>query len=199
MKDIYYEGNLNEDINNLNENFDFMNCMAVYIIIHIFTFLILGGIAIKFNILMPVDIVKYIIIFGIYTPISSFVSSIYKKFKYFKKTNISNRNIDSLVDSLDKIGLSTDKERVLDAEVTEEVTNSKTKDDNGNLIAKKKKIVNYFYLLDNEDKIKVLKQVRNEVIKNKEKISLNSMQMLENKDLENMELPVKKVLILKDE
>ena len=51
---------------------------------------------------------------------------------------------------------------------------------------------------DNNDKIRVLKQIKREIISNKTKINSNSLSLLEDKDLEGKELPVRKTLVLKE-
>ena len=56
---------------------------------------------------------------------------------------------------------------------------------------------NNFYLLDKDDKIKVLKQIEEYIKSNKKKTSSISLDLLEDDDLKKHELPVYKTLIKK--
>lgn len=80
--------------------------------------------------------------------------------------------------------------------MTEEVTKSVTSGDKGEVLSKKEIITKYFYLLDKDDKIKVLKQIE-EYIKAIRKTSSISLDLLEDDDLKKHELPVYKTLIKK--
>ena len=89
------------------------------------------------------------------------------------------------------------KERIVDSEMTEEVTKSVTSGDKGEVLSKKEIITKYFYLLDKDDKIKVLKQIEEYIKSNKKKTSSISLDLLEDDDLKKHELPVYKTLIKK--
>ena len=78
---------------------------------------------------------------------------------YKKNANNAKRNVSSLINELENNNISVTKERIVDSEMTEEVTKSVTSGDKGEVLSKKEIITKYFYLLDKDDKIKVLKQL----------------------------------------
>lgn len=199
MKDIYYEGDLSKDIESIDNDFNFWKSMGINFLIKIVAFTIMGIIALKLNILTSTSIVKYIVLCTVIGTTTTIGETIHNKYKHISDVSTANKNINSLVNTLNENGLSTSKDKIIDAEITEEITNSRTKGNDGKLVSKRKKIIEYFYLLDNEDQIKVLKQIKNEVIKNKEKISVISMQMLEEEDLRKIEIPVRKTLVLRND
>ena len=199
MKDIYYEGDLSKDIESIDNDFNFWKSMGINFLIKIVAFAIMGIIALKLNILTSASIVKYIVLCTVVGTTTTIGETIHNKYKHISDVSTANKNINSLVNTLNENGLSTSKDKIIDAEITEEITNSRPKGHDGKLVSKRKKIIEYFNLLDNEDQIKVLKQIKNEVIKNKEKISVTSMQMLEEEDLKKIEIPVRKTLVLRND
>lgn len=199
MKDIYYEGDLSKDIESIDNDFNFWKSMGINFLIKIVTFTIMGIIALKLNILTSTSTIPYIVFCTVVGTTTAIGETIHNRNKHIKNVSTANKNINSLVNTLNENGLSTSKDKIIDAEITEEITNSRTKGNYGKLVSKRKKIIEYFYLLDNEDQIKVLKQIKNEVIKNKEKISVTSMQMLEEEDLRKIEIPVRKTLVLRND
>lgn len=199
MKDIYYEGDLSKDIESIDNDFNFWKSMGINFLIKIVVFTIMGIIALKLNILTSTSTIPYIVFCTVVGTTTTIGETIHNRNKHIKNVSTANKNINSLVNTLNENGLSTSKDKIIDAEITEEITNSRTKGNDGKLVSKRKKIIEYFYLLDNEDQIKVLKQIKNEVIKNKEKISVISMQMLEEEDLRKIEIPVRKTLVLRND
>lgn len=199
MKDIPYNGDLSKDIYYLDNPF---NVKEETIFKGIFNFSILtivGLFAFSFGVI-PFNLISLLIYIAgclgvntLYTIIDITKKKRNMKLKFAK----ANSNINSLVESLDRNNISISKEKIIDAEISEKVTNSKTKDDNGIVLSKEKKIVEYFYLLDNNDKIQVLKQIKRNITSNKSNINCVSLALLEDKDLEGKELPVRKTLIMK--
>ena len=199
MKDIPYNGDLSKDIYYLDNPF---NVKEEAIFKGIFNFSILtivGLFAFSFGVI-PFNLISLLIYIagclGVNT-LYTIIAVTKKKRNIKSKMSKANSNINSLVESLDRNNISTSKEKIIDAEISEKVTNSKTKDDNGIVLSKEKKIVEYFYLLDNNDKIQVLKQIKRNITSNKSKINCVSLALLEDKDLEGKELPVRKTLIMK--
>lgn len=199
MKDIPYNGDLSKDIYYLDNPF---NVKEEAIFKGIFNFSILtivGLFAFSFGVI-PFNLISLLIYIAGCLGVNTLytIIDITKKKRNMKlKLAKANSNINSLVESLDRNNISTSKEKIIDAEISEKVTNSKTKDDNGIVLSKEKKIVEYFYLLDNNDKIQVLKQIKRNITSNKSKINCVSLALLEDKDLEGKELPVRKTLIMK--
>ena len=199
MKDIPYNGDLSKDIYYLDNPF---NLKEEAIFKGIFNFSILtivGLFAFSFGVI-PFNLISLLIYIAGCLGVNTLytIIDITKKKRNMKlKLAKANSNINSLVESLDRNNISISKEKIIDAEISEKVTNSKTKDDNGIVLSKEKKIVEYFYLLDNNDKIQVLKQIKRNITSNKSKINCVSLALLEDKDLEGKELPVRKTLVTK--
>ena len=101
MKDIPYNGDLSKDIYYLDNPFNLIS-LLIYIA---------GCLGVN-TLYTIIDITK-------------------KKRNMKLKLAKANSNINSLVESLDRNNISISKEKIIDAEISEKVTNSKTKDDNG--------------------------------------------------------------------
>lgn len=199
MKDIKYNSDLSEDIYNLNNNnVSHISLLSRQMLILILQMMIS---ALIFNIFsIPTNIIS-IIAFLVGTIAFNFASITIIKAKMKDRLNKINRksnsNINNLIDTLDNNGLSTSKEKLIDCTICEELTSSRTINEDNDVISTEDKIIRYFYLLDNNDKIRVLKQIKREIISNKTKIDSNTLSLLEDKDLEGVELPVRKTLVLK--
>ncbi len=200
MKDIKYNSDLSEDIYNLNNNnVSHISLLSIQMLILILQMMIS---ALIFNIFsIPTNIIS-IISFVVGTIVFNFASiTIIKaqmKDRLNKINRKSNSNINTLINTLDNNGLSTSKEKIMDCTICEELTSSRTINEDNDVISTEDKIIRYFYLLDNNDKIRVLKQIKREIISDKTKINSNSLSLLEDKDLEGRELPVRKTLVLKE-
>lgn len=200
MKDIKYNSDLSEDIYNLNNNnVSHISLLSRQMLILILQMMIS---ALIFNIFsIPTNTIS-IIAFVVGTIAFNFASiTIIKaqmKDRLNKINRRSNSNINTLINTLDNNGLSTSKEKIMDCTICEELTSSRTINEDNDVISTEDKIIRYFYLLDNNDKIRVLKQIKREIISDKTKINSNSLSLLEDKDLKGIELPVRKTLVLKE-
>lgn len=199
MKDIPYNGDLSKDIYYLDNPFSLKEEAIISSIFNFGFLAIVGLFAHSFGIIsfnlssLLIYIAGCLGVNALYT-----IIAVTKKKRNIKsKLSKANSNINSLVESLDRNNITISKEKIIDAEIKEKVTKSKTKDDNGNLLSKENKIIEYFYLLDNNDKIQVLKQIKRSITSNKSKINFVSLALLEDKDLEGKELPVRKTLVTK--
>ncbi|MGN1312132.1 MAG: hypothetical protein ACI4U4_03875 [Bacilli bacterium] len=199
MKDIPYNGDLSEDIYYLDNTFNLKEEVIFKGIFNFSILTIIGLFAFSFGVI-PFNLVSLLVYIvsclGVNT-LYTIIDITRKKRSMKLKLAKANSNIYSLIENLDKNNISTSKEKIIDAEIKEKVTKSKTKDDNGNLLSKENKIIEYFYLLDNNDKIQVLKQIKRSITSNKSKINCVSLALLEDKDLEGKELPVRKTLVTK--
>lgn len=200
MKDIKYNSDLSEDIYNLNNN----NVSHISLLSSQYLILLLQMLisALIFNIFsIPTNIISIIsFVVGniVFNFASAFIIKARMKDKLNKINRRSNSNINNLINTLANNGLSTSKEKLIDCTICEELTSSRTTNEDNEVINTEDKIIRYFYLLDNNDKIRVLKQIKREIISNKTKINSNSLSLLEDKDLEGKELPVRKTLVLKE-
>lgn len=198
MKEVIYDGNLNDDIDTLNRDYNAKK-----------EFILRFGLDIAFISIIEIAAVKYGIfaapetllpLFGIVTGvsgISSGVSVFINNKRYKKELRKANHNTSLLCLELAKENTVIDKVALEDCEVVEEVTKSSTRSDDGSSLSKIKKVVNYFYLLDSNDQIAVLRQIK-ETIKEQKSTSTNTrLELLEEEDLKDKELPVRKTLIRK--
>lgn len=65
------------------------------------------------------------------------------------------------------------------------------------ILSKEEKIIRYFYLLDKDDQVAVLRQICKKIKKDKVILSTSKLELFEEKDLQEKELPVRKTLIRK--
>ena len=106
--------------------------------------------------------------------------------------------MECVINNLDKNGLTTDKDRVKET-ITEvdTITQSNTRNSYNEIMSKEEKIIKYFYLLDSEDQIRVLKQISLATTKDGESQNRHSLSLMEEEDLKDVEIPVYKTLKLK--
>lgn len=200
MKDIKYNSDLSDDIYNLNNNnvshISLLSSQSLILLLQmLISALIFNVFSIPTNIISIIAFVVGNIVFNF---ASAFIIKARMKDKLNKINRRSNSNINNLINTLANNGLSTSKEKLIDCTIYEELTSSRTTNEDNEVINTEDKIIRYFYLLDNNDKIRVLKQIKREIISNKTKINSNSLSLLEDKDLEGKELPVRKTLVLKE-
>ena len=67
----------------------------------------------------------------------------------------------------------------------------------GEIEIEEEKIIRYFYLLDKDDQVAVLRQICKKIKKDKVILSTSKLELFEEKDLQEKELPVRKTLIRK--
>lgn len=200
MKNIIYNGNLENDMCDASLKFDFKEEFGISAICFgvaaafIATILFKIG-AIAFT--LPSLLITVCISLGIDLFIATPINLIYRKRMINKKKQVANEKMNSLVKELEKNNVNVSKENLLDSEIDMDKNTTKSYDSKNKLTEKEQKIVKYFYLLDNSDKIKVLKEV-NKIIKRKRTRSdVINLSLLEEEDLLNKELPVKKTLVMK--
>ena len=192
MKNILYDGNLEDDIYYLDNKFSFKKEFVFLTLIYI----LVAGV---FDVVC-INLESILISSGIELfcgTIINLTTTLKRLNTYKKNANNAKRNVSSLINELENNNISVTKERIVDSEMTEEVTKSVTSGDKGEVLSKKEIITKYFYLLDNDDKIKVLKQIEEYIKSNKKKTSSISLDLLEDDDLKKHELPVYKTLIKK--
>lgn len=92
------------------------------------------------------------------------------------------------------------KSRIKDCIIQTEKIKDVKRNSNNKVISKTEKIINYFYLLDPNDKIKVLKQISEVIKTNGEKEESIDLYLLDDSDIkkELLEIPVEKTLRLKN-
>ena len=199
MKNILYDGNLEDDIYYLDNKFSFKKEFVFFTLIYILVAGVFDVVCIKLGII-PFNLESILISSGIELfcgTIINLTTTLKRLNTYKKNANNAKRNVFSLINELENNNISVTKERIVDSEMTEEVTKSVTSGDKGEVLSKKEIITKYFYLLDKDDKIKVLKQIEEYIKSNKKKTSSISLDLLEDDDLKKHELPVYKTLIKK--
>ena len=117
--------------------------------------------------------------------------------KYKIKLRKAKQSASDLQQELAKENTIINIKSLEDAEVIEEVTKSTTQNDEGKILSKEEKIIRYFYLLDKDDQVAVLRQISKKIKKDKVILSTSKLELFEEKDLQEKELPVRKTLIRK--
>ena len=161
MKNILYDGNLEDDIYYLDNKFSFKKEFAFLTLIYILVAGVFDVVCIKLGII-PFNLESILISSGIELfcgTIINLTTTLKRLNTYKKNANNAKRNVSNLINELENNNISVTKERIVDSEMTEEVTKSVTSGDKGEVLSKKEIITKYFYLLDKDDKIKVLKQL----------------------------------------
>ena len=182
MKSYDYNGNLNEDIKNLDKkNYikwillsvcsTLAECVCICIIL-----LLLGT---------PIFLKSILIMCSVFMSLNAALAAeikmLYKKqsgnrIEYLNKD--INRDIEISMTRIKECITIEKREKVLE-----------NMDSSIPVMSKEEKIVNYFYLLDPKEQIQVLKQIKGESL----------VYLLEEEDIkrENIEIPVEKTLVLK--
>lgn len=128
----------------------------------------------------------------------SFVNYNIEKNGIMSKNEEAEQNIDIVVDGLDKNGIKTEKSQIKEAIAqVDTITQINTRNSSNEIMSKEEKIIKYFYLLDNADKIRVLRQISLSTIKDGKNEYDRSLSLMEDEDLVDMEIPVYKTLKLK--
>ena len=125
------------------------------------------------------------------------LQGIYQTKKYKRKLRKAKQSASDLQQELAKENTIINIKSLEDAEVIEEVTKSTTQNDEGKILSKEEKIIRYFYLLDKDDQVAVLRQISKKIKKDKVILSTSKLELFEEKDLQEKELPVRKTLIRK--
>lgn len=198
MKEVKYNGDLIADINTLNSKNNLLNVAIISLCGSLSTFIIALGIAVNCGIVITPEMFLPMAgtIFGTSGLVSATAASISNR-KYKKKLRKAKHNVSLLQQELKKEDTIIERDAVKDAEVIEQTTKSTTKSDEGTVLSKKEKIISFFYLLDKDDQIKVLRQIQENIKKYKTTSTSTTLELMEENDLQDIELPVQKKLIRK--
>lgn len=200
MKDIKYNGNLLEDIIDADNKFnlkDFLSISSiVFVVLAIFINIYLFGLnAISFSI--GNLFISTGSLFGIHV-LGTLGTYLYKNITISRKGKDASRRLNVLAHDMSVVNDATiTKDNIIDAQIDQVYSESKTTGDDGKLISKEEKLTRYFYLLDKEDKIRVLKEIRKIIKERKNTIESSELKLLEDNDIDYKNLPVKKTLTLK--
>lgn len=198
MKEVPYNGDLHTDIDTLNRDYNVKKDFAFKFGISFISAAIIEGIAFICGVPLTTELLLPLggATLG-YSAISSTIETFISNKKYKKELRKANHNTTILCSDLAKEDTIIDKDALEDAEIIKEVTKSTTKTDEGTILSKEEKVIKYFYLLDNNDQVAVLKQIR-KTVKEQGSTSTNTkLELLEEEDLKDKELPVRKTLIRK--
>lgn len=198
MKEVKYNGDLIADINTLNSKNNLLNVAIISLCGSLSAFIIALGIAVNCGIVITPEMFLPMAgtIFGTSGLVSATAASISNR-KYKKKLRKAKHNVSLLQQELKKEDTIIERDAVKDAEVIEQTTKSTTKSDEGTVLSKKEKIISFFYLLDKDDQIKVLRQIQENIKKYKTTSTSTTLELMEENDLQDIELPVQKKLIRK--
>lgn len=201
MKDIENNNcDLEEEIDNYNEKFNYKREIIGQLLINGSALAIALGSVYGLNIL-DFSLVNFACTAGIsggVAILSSFAYVSKKRKSVETRNNEADYNMECVINNLDKNGLITDKDRVKET-ITEvdTITQSNTRNSYNEIMSKEEKIIKYFYLLDSEDQIRVLKQISLATTKDGESQNRHSLSLMEEEDLKDIEIPVYKTLKLK--
>lgn len=201
MKDIENNNcDLEKEIDNYNEKFDHKSEVRSQLLIGGCALAIaLGGI---FGLdILDFNLANFAWTAGISIGVLGSTSAVYlaqKKKNVETRNNEADYNMECVINNLDKNGLTTDKNKVKET-ITEvdTITQSNTRNSSNEIMSKEEKIIKYFYLLDSEDQIRVLKQISLATTKDGESQNKHSLSLMEEEDLKDIEIPVYKTLKLK--
>lgn len=200
MKEIKYDGSLIEDIMDADEKLNIKEFFAIsnicFVIIATLINVYLFGLKV-----VPFSLINLFTSTGCLLGahgLITLVRYIYKKNIINHKSKSAKRRLNVLAHEINMINdTKITKDNIIDAQIKENLSRTKTVDQDGKFMSKQEKIIRYYYLLDNEDKIRVLKEIRKIIKERKTKTEASELQLLEDKDLENKNLPVRKTLVLK--
>ena len=124
MKNILYDGNLEDDIYYLDNKFSFKKEFVFLTLIYILLAGVLDVVCIKLGII-PFNLESILISSGIELfcgTIINLTTTLKRLNTYKKNANNAKRNVSSLINELENNNISVTKERIVDSEMTEEVT-----------------------------------------------------------------------------
>lgn len=199
MKKVVYDGDLNDDIDTLNRDYNTKKEFILKFGLNVILFSIAEIIAIKCGIIAtPETLLPPFCVVTSVSCIDSGISVFINNKKYKRELKKAKHNVSHLCSELAKENTIMEREDLEDCEVIEEITKSSTRSDDGSSLSKIEKVVNYFYLLDSNDQIAVLRQIK-ETIKHQKSASTNTrLELLEEDDLKDKGLPIQiKTLIKK--
>ena len=198
MKEVKYNSDLNNDIDVLNTKNNAKNdaILGFGISIGIFGLIEIIAFNLGFQYTPEIILPSIITMVGTGGIVSAITGNISNK-KYKRKLRKAKQSASDLQQELAKENTIINIKSLEDAEVIEEVTKSTTQNDEGKILSKEEKIIRYFYLLDKDDQVTVLRQICKKIKKDKVILSTSKLELFEEKDLQEKELPVRKTLIRK--
>ncbi len=201
MKDIENNNcDLEVEIDNYNEKFDHKREAIGQLLIGSSALAIALGSVFGLN-MLDFNLVNFAWTAGITggaIGLSSFVYASQKRKRIETRNHEADYNMEFVISRLDKNGVTTDKDKVKDAIAeVDTITETNTRNSSNEIMSKEEKIIKYFYLLDSKDQIRVLKQISLNTTMNNEICRSNSLSLMEDDDLKDMEIPVCKTLKLK--
>ena len=179
MKEVKYNSDLNNDIDVLNTKNNSKNDAILGFGISIGIFGLIEIIAFNLGFQYTPEIILPAIITMVGTGgiVSAITGNISNK-KYKTKLRKAKQSVSDLQQELAKENTIINIKSLEDAEVIEEVTKSTTQNDEGKILSKEEKIIRYFYLLDKDDQVAVLRQISKKIKKDKYKIKKKKRKFL---------------------
>lgn len=199
MKKVVYDGDLNDDIDTLNRDYNTKKEFILKFGLNVILFSIAEIIAIKCGIIAtPETLLPPFCVVTSVSCIDSGISVFINNKKYKRELKKAKHNVSHLCSELAKENTIMEREDLEDCEVIEEITKSSTRSDDGSSLSKIEKVVNYFYLLDSNDQIAVLRQIKETIKHQKSTYTNTRLELLEEDDLKDKGLPIQiKTLIKK--
>lgn len=199
MKEVKYINeptDLNNIIDNANQNVNYKNFFLKATIGSLVATLTFIGILTGTDVIST-DLSTFLAYFGSCSLIEAYITGKV----YLKKREKKNKRDDAIC-YLEDLSIALSKENVcvptenLKETISnvQEITKMKTYDENNNLISKQEKIIKYFYLLDRDDQITVLKQIAHAEKFRKNEKEQFELYLLEENDMKDIEFPVVKTL-----
>ena len=195
MKELKYNGDLKKTIDDTNSDFNFIsefvrrmliifsfNCLLIF-----FSSLIPGIELISFNLN---NFLKMFILCTIVEIPLEIGFTLYTKKRYINDKKNADKNLDEIVESLNQNEISVEKEQLQEALLLSKEI-KKIDIDDEELV----KIINYFYLLDKNEQLQVLKEIRKVISENEQ--YEEQLFLLEPNELKSVEIPVEKTLKFK--
>ncbi len=195
MKNVKFVGNLKKDIEMANKKFNLTKMIISEIIICITSFILYFGICfILFDFSMTLLPLQIIVVASINTiAINTNIKKEKKKFENDKQK--AQEQLISLVYSLQRENVCTNLNQLQNSKVQEKKITSTIKDNDSKV--KTKEISRNIYFLDNLDALQILREKRNTLNTNGNIKQDNSLMLLEESEIPELELNVEKVLVLK--
>lgn len=195
MKNVKFVGNLKKDIEMSNKKFNLKKMIISKIIGYIATFIFAAGITF-FMFDFPMTSLPMLIIVTVGLDTIVGVIDIKKEKKKFESDKQkAQEQLISLVYSLQRVNVITNLNQLQKSKVEEKKVNSVVKGDNSKV--KTKEISRNIYFLDNLDALQILREKRNTINTNGNIKQDNSLMLLEESEIPELELNVEKVLVLK--
>lgn len=192
MKEIKYNGNFKKSIDDANSDFNFsyefgsrlLNIFSVNVLL-IISVLLINLISFSLSNLLKI----FLVCAAVEIPLE-IGFTLYTKKRYINDKKMADKNLDEVIESLNQNEISVEKEQLQEALLLSEET-KKVDIDDEELV----KIIYYFYLLDKNEQLQVLKEIRKVISENEQ--YEEQLFLLEPNEIKSIEIPVEKTLKFK--